>query len=77
MVRSTIVPSGLLLLTTLTPCPAQDSRQDSRLSLDYAPAPVDNPLKGLVPYQGDVRQYFPHSLEFNYLPYSALVKGYG
>ena len=37
---------------------------------------MDNPLKGLVPYQGDVRTLFPHSLEFNYLPYSALVKGY-
>lgn len=44
--------------------------------LRYAPAPVDNPLKGLVPYQGDVRDYFPHSLEFNYVPYSALVRGY-
>ncbi|MCX7699618.1 MAG: DUF4832 domain-containing protein, partial [Gemmataceae bacterium] len=28
------------------------------------------------PYQGDVRNYFPHSMEFNYLPYSALVKDY-
>lgn len=44
--------------------------------LEYAPAPVDNPLKGLVPYQGDVRHFFPHSLEFNYVAYSALVKGY-
>jgi hypothetical protein len=44
--------------------------------LEYAPAPLDNPLKGLVPYQGDRRGAFPHSLEFNYLPYSALVKGY-
>lgn len=42
----------------------------------YAPAPVDNPLKGLVPYQGDVRNRFPHSLEFNYLAYSAIVTGY-
>lgn len=47
-----------------------------RRPLAYAPAPVDNPLKGLVPYQGDRREMFPHSLEFNYLPYSALVKGY-
>ena len=47
-----------------------------RITLDYAPSPVDNPLKGLVPYQADVRSCFPHSLEFNYLPYSALVKGY-
>lgn len=49
---------------------------DGLRPLQYAPAPVDNPLKGLVPYQGDVRALFPHSLEFNYLPYSALVKGY-
>lgn len=49
---------------------------DAPRSLEYAPAPVDNPLKGLVPYQADVRDFFPHSLEFNYLPYSALVKGY-
>ncbi len=48
----------------------------ARRLLDHAPAPVDNPLKGLVPYQADVRSRFPHSMEFNYLPYSALVKGY-
>lgn len=47
-----------------------------RVELKYAPAPADNPLKGLVPYQADVRDKFPHTLEFNYLPYSALVKGY-
>ena len=51
-------------------------RSAERRVLEYAPAPVDNPLKGLVPYQGDVRDRFPHSLEFNYLPYSVLVKGY-
>lgn len=44
--------------------------------LEYLPAPVDNPLRGLVPYEGERRADFPHSLEFNYLPYSALVKGY-
>ncbi len=49
---------------------------ESRQRLEYRPAPVDNPLKGLVPYQADVRNKFPHTLEFNYLPYSALVKGY-
>ena len=49
---------------------------DSVHTLGSAPAPVDNPLKGLVPYSGDVRAAFPHSLEFNTLPYSALVKGY-
>jgi hypothetical protein len=58
---------------------AVDARQikaDSRQPLEYAQAPVDNPLKGLVPYQADERMMFPHTLEFNYLPYSALVKGY-
>lgn len=44
--------------------------------LGYAPALVDNPLKGLVPYSGDVRAFFPHALEFNTLPYALLVKGY-
>ena len=62
---------ALFVLLIATPAFADD-----RVSLDYAPAPVDNPLKGLVPYQADVRALFPHSLEFNYLPYSVLVKGY-
>ncbi len=62
---------GLLALLASTPLFAAD-----RVPLEYAPAPVDNPLKGLVPYEGDHRKAFPHSLEFNYLPYSALVKGY-
>lgn len=48
----------------------------TRRLLEYAPAPIDNPLKGLVPYQGDVRDKFAHSMEFQYIPYSTLVKGY-
>lgn len=40
----------------------------------YAPTPVDNPLKGFVPYAGQ-GQEFPHSLEFQYLPLVALMKG--
>jgi Domain of unknown function (DUF4832) len=51
-------------------------KDNMRQTLEYAPAPVDNPLKGLVPYESDVRTLFPHSMEFNYLPYSAIVKGY-
>lgn len=72
MQRVHCVPSGIVLLAV---CASAWSDEATRL-LEYAPAPVDNPLKGLVPYQGDVRDQFPHSLEFNYLPYSALVKGY-
>lgn len=43
--------------------------------LEYVPAAVDNPLKGLVPYSGDKRQNFPHSMEFNYLALSDLMIG--
>ena len=52
-----------------------DAGEATRQTLEYAPAPVDNPLKGLVPYSGDVRGRFPHSMEFNYIPFSALVTG--
>ncbi len=58
-----------LLLTT--PLLAADP-----VKLEYTPAPAGNPLKGLVPYSGVWKDRFPHSMEFNYLPYAALVKGY-
>lgn len=57
----------LLLLSA-----AQDG---ARRVLEYAPAPVDNPLKGLVPYENPPKGLFPHSLEFDYVPLSALVVG--
>lgn len=44
-------------------------------ALHYAPAPVDNPLKGLVPYTTMVQSRFPHSMEMSYLPLSDLMKG--
>ncbi len=44
----------------------------------YAPAPIDNPLKGLVPYASSSgKDQFPHSMEFSYFPLSAVVKGPG
>ncbi|SFI40045.1 protein of unknown function [Planctomicrobium piriforme] len=43
--------------------------------LEFASTPVDNPLKGLVPYATAEVERFPHSLEFDYLPFSALVGG--
>ena len=42
-------------------------------SLAYTPAPIDNPLKGLVPYAGEKRHLFPHSMEFNYFPLNKLM----
>lgn len=44
-------------------------------SFEYQPAPVDNPLKGLVPYADPKPNRFPHSLEFSYLRFSDLVIG--
>ncbi len=38
--------------------------------LAAAPAPATNPLKGFLPYAGDYE--FPHSMEWFYLPLSAL-----
>ena len=43
--------------------------------LEYVPAAVDNPLKGLVPYAGDNREKFPHSMEFRYVPLGELMSG--
>jgi hypothetical protein len=42
-----------------------------------APAPVDNPLKGLVPYQGQGAGKFPHSMEFSYLPLAPMSPAEG
>jgi hypothetical protein len=45
--------------------------------MEPADSPVDNPLKGLVPYAGPSADRFPHSLEFDYLPLSRLMTGPG
>lgn len=51
-------------------CPQALSQQPR---FEYLPAPIDNPLKGLVPYSGEKRKLFPHSMEFSYLPLSDLM----
>lgn len=66
----------IVICLFLAEVPLLVGAENPRRLLNYSPAPVDNPLKGLVPYQADVRDRFPHSMEFNYLAYSALVKGY-
>ena len=45
--------------------------------LEAAPSPVDNPLKGLVPYADPHRDRFPHSMEFSYVGLAKLVVGEG
>ena len=37
----------------------------------HAPAPVDNPLKGLMPFRGRFTD-FPHSMEWGYIPWQDL-----
>ena len=46
-----------------------------KFALEYRTAPVDNPLKGLVPYAAPQPNRFPHSLEFSYVRFSDLVIG--
>ena len=46
--------------------------------LQYLPAPVDNPLKGVVPYAGAGNdERFPHSMEFRYFGFGEIMKGWG
>jgi hypothetical protein len=68
-----MIRTCLVALVCLNLQPVVDAAEQP---LEYASTPADNPLKGIVPYQGDVRDRFPHSMEFNYVPYSALVMGY-
>lgn len=66
-----MIISAVLLIVL---CGTNAIRAES-VTLEYAPAPVDNPLKGLVPYAGDHGRWFPHSMEFSYVPLSPLVVG--
>ena len=60
----------LTLLGFLLPCQGEE--------LKYAPSPVDNPLKGFVPYASQhQKERFPHSMEFSYLAMSEVVTGWG
>ncbi len=53
-----------------------DLRSQDFHPLAYAPAPIDNPLKGFVPYDTaspSQRANFPHSLEWFYVPLAELM----
>ncbi len=56
-----------LLAALMTP-------QAGERTLNYAPSPPDNPLKGFVAYLGS-GDPFPHSLEWDYLPIAAVMTG--
>lgn len=59
------------------PAESPTASQASPVRLEPADSPVDNPMKGLVPYAGQAAQSFPHSLEFDYLPLAKLLTGPG
>lgn len=65
--RSVTTWLSLVVILTASTVPADDLRP--------APSPVDNPLKGLVPYADPPEDRFPHSMEFSYLPLSDLMFG--
>ncbi len=65
---------GWLILAMLAGVASPDFLQaQTRFKLQYAAAPIDNPLKGLVPYDGE--SGFPCSLEFSYFPIRDLMPG--
>ena len=74
--RKLLYLSAFLVSLTQTISSLPTATAQTRTRLTYQPAPIDNPLKGLVPYQADVRNRFPHSLEFNYLSYAAIAKDF-
>ncbi len=69
------VPGGLVVMRLLVCLCVLASSVEGR-ELEYAPAPVDNPLKGLVPYVGSSgKARFPHSMEFRYFAWKDLMTG--
>jgi hypothetical protein len=74
--RSLLIPRVVLWMAPVVCgliCPAGTVAEPRRLA--PAPTPVDNPLKGLVPYAQPEPGRFPHSLEFSYLALSDLMTG--
>lgn len=73
--RLAVALAAVVSLATGTPAvarPAADTPQWTPLS--YTPAPVDNPLKGFMPYAGSY-QTFPYSMEWFYLPLRDVMTG--
>ena len=65
---------GLLRLWVVGGVAAADFSAERTISLAFAPAPPDNPLKGFVPYLR-AETNFPHSLEWDYTRLSEVMTG--
>ncbi len=72
-----LAASRLLLPVLLQGAMLLSGAQAAPVKLEPADSPVDNPMKGLVPYAGRSAERFPHSLEFDYLPLAKLLTGPG
>ena len=72
--RARLIAALLCAVSCMTQAFAQSEPAWQRL--EPAAAPVNNPLKGLVPY-ADAKnpEDFPHSMEFSYFPLSAVIIG--
>lgn len=66
----------LVVLISASLFPFTLAAEPPRVALQYKAAPALNPLKGLVPYAGEYPNGFSHSMEFDYISYASLVKGY-
>src|SRR5688572_8166514 len=74
----------LIFCLLLSACqPSASAPEPARqISLDYAPAPADNPLKGFMPFYdayssrfNPLANDFPHSMEWFYVPLRNLMNG--
>ncbi|MBM80198.1 MAG: DUF4832 domain-containing protein [Planctomycetaceae bacterium] len=65
----------LVVLFFLGLANAVQAAEPIRKDLVYAPSPVDNPLRGFVPFQGNYGNRFPHSMEYLALPLNRLMVG--
>ncbi|QDV34459.1 DUF4832 domain-containing protein [Tautonia plasticadhaerens] len=68
-------PLILSIAALIPPADGRAGDDATRIALQYAPSPADNPLKGLVPYAGQGGR-FPHSLEFDYVGLGEVMTGY-
>lgn len=73
--RLTIALLAAIALVAGVPAVARSSTAETQWTpLSYSPAPVDNPLKGFMPYAGSY-QTFPYSIEWFYLPLRDVMTG--
>ncbi|HEY5911293.1 MAG TPA: DUF4832 domain-containing protein, partial [Verrucomicrobiae bacterium] len=66
--------TSYFVLAAVLICGGETGAATNSYSLNYRPAPADNPLKGFFPYAGTYTT-FPHSMEWGYLPLRSLMTG--